>query len=246
MSLKCLLTSDTHYGFSNKTHRRHEKFLKEVSEKIKSDDIGLVIHAGDWSCNKQDQFERTLKMFRKSLPSGTKIAAVRGNHEFWDKGRSSISILDSLHRQWFKENDITYLGDEKLIIDDVCIVGFDGWYGSANPATNDAANMAKMHESCPSMLYLSNRAYKELDELLAYDYSFYRKVICVSHFAPFTDNELYSDMCANFNFLKPMRDKFDALCFGHSHQYVKRVEEGTWIYNAGSDYDCPRYLIFEI
>lgn len=252
--MKILLTSDTHYGFSHKTHKRHENFLREVKRVIEEQHVDVVLHAGDWTSMRQDQFRRTMAMFRRELGDDVIIAAVRGNHDFWDLKKGGRKMqrkhlygeLMRMHQEWFEAYNIIHLGTSTLTHEDIHIVGFDGWYGSSNPPTNDEQWMIRDVEGCPIMTYLSNKAHKDLDMLLQRDYSKYRKVICVSHFPPFSGDWKGKGMSANFNFFEPMREKFDVLCFGHSHRRVEREENGTWIYNAGSDYDQPRYLIFEV
>lgn len=253
--IKCLLTSDTHYGHSGKTHRRHLNFLKEIKLKIEEENIDVVIHAGDWTSYRQDQLMRTLEMFRKELGDNIPIMAVKGNHDFWDgyKGRRRqgralmYRELTDKHKQWFRDNDITYLGDGAINnVKDVAIVGFDGWYSSSDPGTNDSEYIPTYVEGCLTTIYLSNKAHKDLDNLLQLDLSNYRKSICVTHFPPFSDDWKGKRYSANYNFYNPMKEKFDAICLGHSHQYVNRNEDSTWIYNSGSDYDKPRYLIFEV
>ena len=248
--LKCLLTSDTHYGHTHKTHKRHEKFF----EQIKKEDFDLLIHAGDWSSSRQDQFRRTMAMFRRELGDDVPILAVRGNHDFWDfkKGgrkmqrKYFLPELMRMHDEWFDEYNITYLGRSMYQQDDVVFVGFDGWYGSSNPPTNDGHFMIRDVEGCPTMTYMANKAHKDLDLLLQRDYSKFRKSVCVSHFPPFSGDWKGKGFSANFSFFQPMKDKFDVLCFGHSHRRVDREEDGTKIYNCGSDYDKPNYIIFEV
>lgn len=253
--VKCLLTSDTHYGHSGKTQRRHHNFLKEIKEKIDAGEVDVVLHAGDWTSYRQDQFKRTLEMFRRELGDDTPIMAVRGNHDFWDghkgrKRRDRKKFYDELivqHKQWFRDNDITYLGDLEINnVKDVAFVGFDGWYGSSNPPTNDETMMISDVEGCPIMPYMSNKAGKDLYELLGKDYSKYRKVVCVSHFPTFSEDYKGIGFSANLKYHELLKEQFDVLCFGHSHMYVKRKEDDTWIYNSGSDYDKPRYIIFEV
>lgn len=253
--MKVLLTSDTHYGYSNKTHRRHERFLKEIAKRIEDRDVDVVIHAGDWATNRQDQLERTLKMFRAYI--NVPILCVKGNHDFWDQKKGGKNMqrktmygeLIRQHKDWFESNDIHYLGNSEFVKDSVCFVGFDGWYGyldKARSGTNDAKYIVSSIESCDAHLYLANKAYYDLDRLLQKDYSSFRKTVCISHFPTFSRDWKGQGFSANFNYHEPMKDKFDVLCFGHSHMRVEREEDGTWIYNCGSDYDTPRYLIFEV
>ncbi len=257
--VKLMLTSDTHYGFNHKTHQRHENFLKTLQDTIESDDIKCVIHAGDWSVNKQDQFYHTMKMFRKHIDPSIPIAAVRGNHDFWDlpdgykiKRKRMFGELQNLHREWFEEHNIHHLETGPLVVDDVIICGFDGWYGKADPPTNDEERIIGTVEGCPAMVYLSSRAYKELDRVLDTDTDDYAKAICVTHFPPFggdwkngADAKDIS-FCANPKYLQPITEKFDVFCMGHSHQRVDRIDNYCRLLNSGSDYNMPRFLVFEV
>lgn len=257
--VKFVLTSDTHYGFNDKTHRRHENFLTTLWEAIEIDEIACVIHAGDWSVNKQDQFYRTMKMFRKYIDIRIPIVCVRGNHDFWDyadgykvRHKRQWGELSRIHREWFKEMNIHHLEEGNMVIDDVIVCGFDGWYGIGNPPTNDEAMMIGNIEGCPSMVYHSSRAYKELMRVLDTDIDSYAKAICVSHFPPFggdyKNGHDPKDLrySANPRYLDPITEKFDVFCMGHSHGRVDRIENNCRLLNCGSNYNLPRFLIFDV
>lgn len=247
--MKALLTSDTHYGFSQKTHIIHERFLKNLAEVIRLNDVKFIIHAGDWACNKQDQFERTLIMFRKYIH--IPILSVRGNHEHWDFNKDSKSKtmwgeLDKNHKAWFKAAGIHHLeADGPFTIGDTIIVGFDGWYHQLNPPTNDHEQMVGYIEGGTAHQYHNRRAHKALEVVLQVDRSQYNTAICVTHMpvtvnsivdAAFNGNPMY------FDFIK---DKFDILCMGHSHRFVNEVRDGVRLLNCGSDYDKPNFILFE-
>lgn len=255
--MKFLATTDTHYGHGKNTHIIHTKFLKRVAEEVKRENIRAVIHAGDWVSHKQDQFPRTLKMFRKFL-GDTPIATVRGNHSFWEYnkkfyhdqtkeiGMPMWGELDRKHKEWFKEFNITHLEDEPVVIDDVIIVGFDGWYNLSFPPTNDKYFIRNNIEGVWFHTWLANRAYKQMEKLLLTDYSKYRAAICVTHFPPFTEDPAYVDFCANPNYLEFLTETFDVLCVGHSHKYCDTVINGCRVINPGSHYDMPQAKIFEV
>lgn len=250
--IKFVLTTDTHYGNAQKTHRWHEKFLVELAKEIKEKDIKVLIHTGDWTSDSQNQFRRTLKMFRRHID--IPIVCVRGNHDLWQRkpfrypSRWQYGEMMRHHKEWFKEFNIHHLEDNPFIIDDVIVCGFDGWYYHANPPTND---LEQIHindvEGCPIMPYLTNKAHKDLDKILMGDYSAYRKKIMVTHHAPFTEDPMYVQFCANFKYLEPIKERFDVLCVGHSHQYRNDVEDGCLILNAGAKYNAlPQKIIFEV
>ena len=249
--MKLLLTSDTHYGHSAKTHQIHEKFLARLAREVNEHDVQAVIHAGDWASNRQDQFYRTMKMFRNALP-GIPILAVRGNHDLWQVGKTKYArmqmhqhLMDQ-HQAWFKELDIHHLENGPKVIGDVIIMGFDGWYNLANPPTNDADRMVSNIEGVPAMTYLAGQVYKKLDDLLLTDVSAYRKSVMVTHHPPFTEDPYYLDYCANANYFQPIKDKFDVFCTGHSHHYWNETQDDCLILNSGSHYDKPKHIIFDV
>jgi len=247
--LKFALTSDTHYGHNKNTHRVHEKFLEKLAADIAAQDIKVLIHAGDWTSNKQDQFYRTLKMFRKYID--IPILGVRGNHDLWqysprDEQKLSLTELDKKHNEWFTESNIHHLQNGPFVIDDVVIVGFDGWYYSHNPPTNDETMMCKFEGADRATVHLTREAYLKLDTLLQMDLSQYRKAVMVTHHPPFTESYVYMQHCANPNYFEPIKEKFDVFCTGHSHHYWNETQDDCLVLNCGSDYNEPKHLVFEI
>jgi len=250
--MKGMLTSDTHAGFSKRTIEVHEgEFLPLAQKTIEEQKIEVFFHAGDWASNKQDQLYRTLKLFRKyiSIP----IVTVFGNHDFWEydrfrRLRGGWEAEQRRRLEWCKEFNIHYLGEGPAVFGDVLVLGFDGWYNYTNPPTKDTDSdlMHPYIQSAPSMVYLQNRAYKELDKLLQHDTDAYRKVIGMSHFPPFTEDSKYEVFCANLKYFQPLKEKCDVLLFGHSHKEVDRVEDDCHILNCGSHYDKPKFKIFEV
>lgn len=263
MGIKFLLTSDTHFGHSKNTGRIHEKFLKLCNSKIELEKVSAVIHAGDWASYKQDQFYKTLKMFRKAL--SVPIATVRGNHDFWSPGLS-LSKKNRLeksgestesykplygqlclqHAEWFKEFDIIHLEEKLLVIDDVIVLGFDGWYYKDRPPTNDDLFIRNNIEGAWFHTYLANRAHKQLEKILDTDTSQYRAAICVTHMPSFAPDPIGIHFCANPKYVDFLSEKFDVVCMGHSHQYTDTIINGCRFINSGSHYDMPVAKVFEI
>lgn len=261
MSIKCIHLTDTHYGNSPNTHRVHEKFLSNVARIIEEQKVDVLIHSGDWTSNKQDQFERTLAMHRKyiSIP----IVAVRGNHDLWDYHkdgydkwglekpgkRMSWPDMDKQHEEWFAKNDIIHLENKDFVKDGVIITGFDGWYGypaQADLYTNDKNMISRNVFGGDSMEFHSDRARKGFNKVMDLDITDYRAAICVTHFPTFVDHPKWLCHSGDRDYYKPLTAKFDALCMGHSHQIVEQEVDGCKLYNPGADYDVPRFLIFDI
>jgi predicted phosphodiesterase len=186
-------TSDTHYGYGQNTHIIHEKFWAQLA----SHKPDVLFHAGDWSSYKQEQFHKTLVMARRHLPH-IPILTVRGNHEIWDTTlkvlrASQNPTMDDAnrdriraarrytkrypqimqdHQKWFQETGIIHLdGTHYDLTPEIVVIGFDGWYHVTDPrerGTNDDVAICSMIESAPAMVYLREKAYKDLDKILSH------------------------------------------------------------------------------
>ena len=250
--MNLILTSDTHYGMDGKTHSKHDKFWRKVAKSIVDNDVKCLVWAGDLSANKQRQLRRTIQHMREHVK--IPVVLVRGNHDFWDawdprdegSGNRAWHLLEADHRQLFGEFNISHLEDGPVVIDDVIICGWDGWYGMSNPPTNDERFMFRDYRGAPMHVFLSNRAWKKFDEVLATDVDKYRAAVAVTHFNPYVTDWKWADMCANLKFYDLIKEKFDVFCCGHNHQFKDRVEDGCRVLNSGSDYNNPKFLLFEV
>jgi predicted phosphodiesterase len=249
--MKLLLTSDTHYGLDGKTHKKHIKFWRKVSKEIKDQDIKALLWAGDIASFRQRHFYKSLQMCREFVD--IPVLLVRGNHDLWcgadkkdpDAPMIHLEKLDIQHNKWFDKFDIWHLENGPYIIDNVLICGFDGWYAIPDPATNDKKWMPRFVQGQPFVQeYLVNKAWEYFQNCLKLDTSKFRKSIIVTHHNPYPYMNL--EFGANTKFLLQMKEKFDILCCGHTHAYKNDNEEGIQIYNCGSDYNDPKYLVFEV
>lgn len=243
--MRLLLTSDTHFGHDGNTQAKHIKLLKKISEE-KPD---VVVHAGDWASNRQNQFYRTLEMFRESL--NCPIVAVRGNHDFWQTRERfqffhETDYLFEHHDIWFKRFKIHHVSYGPLVIDGWTIAGFDGWYGYLNPPTNDFKFLPVYTHSMTTMEWFNRKAHNDLNELLETLDNSKSKKICVTHFPPFTDDQRYLHFCANQNYLEVLSDRFELLLVGHSHKACDWVFRDMRIVNSGSDYNDPKYKVLDL
>jgi len=250
--MKVLLTSDTHYGLNGKTHSKHSKFWKKIQKEIETQDIKVLIWAGDVAVNKQRQFKRSIEQAREHVD--IPILLVRGNHDFWDvldrkdeqAGHRGFHRLEYLHQHLFKKYDIHHLERGPKVIDNVLFCGWDGWYGDADPPTNDAYNMFQDVQGCPMHVFMSNRAWQQFDEILAIDLTPYRASVAVTHHNPYVNDKKWEKCCANPKFYDIVKERFDYFCCGHNHQRKDNVEDSCRVLNSGSDYNDPKYLIFEV
>jgi predicted phosphodiesterase len=243
--MRLVLTSDTHFGHDGKTQSKHQKFLKAVAE----ENPDVLVHAGDWTSSKQEQFRRTLEMFREELRCP--IVAVRGNHDFWQTVdrfhflQETESLFEQ-HEIWFRQFNIHHVSQGPFVIDGWTITGFDGWYGNLNPPTNDEKFMPLFTQNMRTMEWFNRKAHWDLQDILDKVDLSREKKICVTHFPPFTENQLYAQFCANQNYLEVLCERFELLLVGHSHRECDWVFKGTRIVNSGADYNAPKYKVLDL
>lgn len=72
------------------------------------------------------------------------------------------------------------------------------------------------------------------------------KVVAATHFPPFIESAGDSVTNGNPDHLTRLLGVADVLCYGHSHEARDDRSSGLRLVNAGSDYDKPRYIIFEV
>lgn len=272
--MKFVATTDLHYGFDQKTHKIHEKFLQKIKMACDTEKVDAVIHCGDWIANNQHQLPRTFKMFREAL-GDLPILGVLGNHDRWSQeywntslsrrayaspeAKLSLSAMEIQHRDWAAEFNIHLLERTPFVFKDVVVYGFNGWYGNANPPTNDAANMPRIYETAPTHAYLSHQAGKELDWIFGDIEKIGEgvKKICVTHFPPYTKSPGYEAYCANESYLDFITEKFDLLLVGHSHREEDWINEfkghtcrvvnpGTNFDQFSGGYNKPNFIILDV
>lgn len=281
--MKFAVTSDTHAGHSDKTHKRHLKFLKKLRYEMEKQDIKYLLHNGDWTSSKQHQLRRTWSFWREELGPEIKILTVRGNHDLWDYdsyyrplkqqkhhtdhiGGMPYHHMMNNHIQWAGDSDICLLEDHgPIILDDVVIFGFDGWYNEIPPNTNDITFMPKIYNSVPIHTYLNWKASKELDKCLERSAELKheqpgKKHILMTHHPSYSKQRGYESMCANPRWMPYIAEEFDFYLVGHSHQtedWKYNTSDGLHsirCINAGTDtkrshgghgYDAPNFIIFD-
>lgn len=260
--MKIALTSDLHMGHSSKTAKYLRKFFNEL--KVKYSDVDIVVIAGDLSSTKIIQFKKCLRLLREYWYGP--VLVVAGNHDFWNgeafgsrnwrKYYSYQEIID-FHMKTCEDLNMTYLGDGNgpwiNEEESIRIYGFDGWYGARNPNTNDTYWMPKQTpEGANPHEYMYAKAHKELYEILDHidhknklqDYYVYN--ILVTHFQPFPTSPMYSNHAANPNWLPEITKRFDYLLCGHTHQELTKIHDSCVILNSGSDYNAPKWKVFDV
>ena len=257
--MKVILTTDLHEGFDHKTNRINVKIIHEMAEEIKNDpDIKVMVITGDLASHKQKQFPRILKMLRSKIR--IPIVIVRGNHDLWQriKGKydrngswikakhPEIQTIYDQQKIWMKDQSVHHLEESNFVIDDVVFVGWDGWYHSLFPPTNDEYHMINYTEGIRTTEWLTKRAEKEFERVIYEDTYKYRKAIAVTHMSPLPSSPAYQGHAANPKFLQHIVSKYDYFLIGHTHQPTDMVLQNCRILNAGSDYNKPQYIIFKV
>lgn len=240
--MKIALIGDTHYGYTYNT----PEILEEKLEELSKEDFDLVIHTGDWISHMQDQLDPMLELFRKHIPSKP-ILGVMGNHDYWNKhSPKSVLSMTKVHKKLFKKYNIHYLESEPFIFEGISIWGFNGWYCVSNPPTNDIYYMSKLEKGQHVHDYLSNIAHKGLEKILSDSRNCTGTKICVTHFPPYTFNQLYKTMCANELYLDMICENFNYFFVGHSHQNEGWQRKDCFVVNPGGDYNKPNYKIIVV
>lgn len=255
--MKIALTSDLHYGFNHKTRHLHKRFWAKVAGEIAAQNIEVLILAGDIASSKVLELQECLKLMREYVK--IPVLVVRGNHDWWDaldakdpeSDTRNIPRINELHKRWFKNYDVRHLEDGPFVLDGVQFVGWDGWYADPHVQTNDARNMPALYEGLPTGLYMVNRAWKEFTRVLGeVDSVSNRAVVAVTHHNPYVTDPAYAAYAANEKFYEEILQYADVFCCGHNHQFRNDVvpvgRRLVRVANAGSDYNNPKFLVFEV
>lgn len=260
MSLKIALTTDLHYGFSSKTEAKLIKFLDKELPKAKKYGIDLFIVSGDLASTKQRQFEKCLALIRNKMDQhniDVPFALVRGNHDLWNdydkKNKEWIKSkflvdLYKKHEEWFVKYKVRHL-DNALIIKDTLICGFDGWYSTSDPKTNDADRIPKdVGNGHTTMNWLITKTWKDFDSVLELSKTapVTKKILVTHHNLYLTKKYGENPHNGITKFLPEVKANFDVLVCGHTHIVEDRIEDNLRIINAGSDYNQPVMKFLEI
>lgn len=246
--MKLILTSDLHYGFDQNTQKIHERFFECMGHAIQEHGARALILAGDSISHKQGQWPKFLELVREHVK--IPIGIVRGNHCLWDREEeyvySSFEVMIDYQETLFKKFDVQHLS-EPLIIEDVAIIGFDGWYANGSVESNDTFFIPRSKTGQYFHDVLSKRAHADLERVLEYQFATpIRKRVCVTHFPPFTHEPKYLPHYANPNYMDAITSRFDVLCVGHSHRFEDFLHGNCRVMNAGSDYNRPAFWTFEV
>lgn len=239
--MKIALTSDTHYGITDKTYRKLEQMLKKMQEQ----EPDVVLHAGDWGSHKERHLGACMKLFRRFF-SDTPIVGVRGNHDLWtEHSLQTLETFISNSDKTFEEYNIlnTYFNHQEKVV----IVGWNGWYKSLWPRSNDKYHMPQPENGFPIndyMQLLARESFARANIILE-KYPTYKK-IALTHFSHSYRND-YAEMNGDDKPITQLIDmEVNVICLGHSHIAQDETVHETRILNCGSDYNKPAYVIFEL
>jgi len=247
--VKIALTSDLHAGISINTYNIHQDFLEELAAEV----WDVLILAGDLGTCTFAHFESLIKHVRKVIPTRP-IVAVRGNHDLWDKeivrwDRSfTLKTLFERSEDVFKTYNIHHL-DKNFFFRDVAFIGWDGWYQMANPMTNDELWMPRQVEGSPTHIWLQRKAQKDFYKVIDRADDLrpkVRKIVAVTHMPIFKGPEISESHAGNTKWIEFLEDKCDVLCYGHTHHLLDMNIYGIRVINSGSDYEKPKYKIFDV
>ena len=248
--MKIGLTSDIHYGFADNTQSKLTRFFQDLAK----ENLDYFIIAGDIAITNQHQFKRCLELARSYLKCD--IGIVRGNHDFWERihdkdprsGKRSLMEVYKFHEEVCKDNNITILTENPIILEDrISIYGFDGWYRMVDCGSNDQLNIPKYVEGCPSMSYLIDKAWRDIDNVLENARKDDKFKILVTHHNLYNEPFFYDDSMAGILQAYPeVKENFDVLCCGHTHVFQDYMDENLRVLNCGSDYNNPKSIIFDI
>jgi len=257
---KFILISDIHYNNYNRDI--FVKFFKSILQDIKRYKVLAIIDAGDAASIGQESYYDYLELLRIYIPYDIPVLRVMGNHDYWCKESEAKSLKELLkfHKKWHDDFAITMLDDAENPIDftyypnvvtkRAAVFGFNGWYDDPKPPTKDRELIPQKNAE-ETWRTLRSRATIKFNAILEKaDYYINTEIQCkrilVTHFPPFMDNLLFKSFCADLNFYPEIKQRFDVLCVGHSHQFTNNLEDGLRILNCGSDYNNPKYLMFEV
>jgi predicted phosphodiesterase len=224
--MKIALTSDTHYGFSPRANEN----IKIMLERLQSEGIDLIVHAGDWASHKSSHLISCVRTFRKYFPN-TPIVGTLGNH---DLAGESLNVLSNIQRLFLKHSILDYWTNGKIKV-----IAFQSWYNSSHPPSTDHYWMPKniTHQD------MIVRSHQNFDNIIG---ELDVNTIVVSHFTPYNYRHGYNAMCGPMGMFDQITASAGFLCLGHSHLYMDEMIDGCRVMNCGSDYESPKYKIFEV
>lgn len=231
--MKFAVFTDPHVGSLKNKLELFREFVLRLEPLVDG-----FICPGDWSSLNFRDLEKAFKVIRSITDKP--VLTVMGNHDFWADGEINEVSLDDVmqyHRDICKQYNITYLEEESFETEKSLIVGYTGWYNFFPSATKDYDFIPHMNSyGAPSFQVLNkhvlDKFYSCLDKAIA---STKEQKVCVTHFS-FTKDPAFEMKAGNYRHLEAIKENFQVLISGHSHQKYDIVEDGLRMINPGADY----------
>ena len=230
-------TSDTHMGFSDKTYRKQERYVKEWVSKHGLPDLFVV--AGDIASHRPlDQQKSLFRILRQAL-GDTPIGVVRGNHDFWGYRRiqPNLNQLNESYAKACADFGITDLEQNTLEIGGVNIGGWLSWWQHGEGVDRDRVSSNVMTSEIRAMERDTFRAL--FDKIVETN----GKWVLVTHMPP---GHPYGSSEQPLLSLRGLIDE-PIYITGHTHKpRSERLSGGELILNSGPDYDKPSIRTVEV
>jgi predicted phosphodiesterase len=244
--MRIAVTSDLHLINGNKEVL---SALKESLQKLKDKSPDVFINCGDYGLSTREDFVKCLELIRKYYDGP--MYSTMGNHDFWDKefrkecrGRCGWDNLKEYYMSVFKTFNVHWLSESGPIkYNGYKFSGFDGWYESFNPPSNDENYMPYRIEGIPLHSFMIKRMKEQLANILK-DKKTLMKEICVTHFD--IKHRSHPDMAADPRVFEVLSERFDFVFFGHSHiEQNYKIKDCIYV-NSGSHYGKPKISFVDI
>ncbi len=254
--MKLLITSDTHIGITKpETLRRMLIDSAETGPDI-------FIHGGDYSggYNGHKPLSLTCAMIRDVFPE-IPVVTVMGNHDYWTSCSSGSGIpknssasfkkfFDNYEciKETFRKHKFHFLDCDGVyrnpLFPGTAFVGHTGWYVDPNDKTSNDWYFIPSGIKENTQNFLLTQAFINLKKNLSSLDDSDTVRIFISHF-PVKKNISFGLVRGWDTRLYPLlHDKYKISYFIQGHFHERHEGPGLW--EAGSDYEKPRYLLLEI
>lgn len=239
--MKLLLFTDPHRGYDNNTSIIHDK----VFHSLKGVDFDIVVVSGDWGITKLDHVKKSFKAFRVAFPDKP-IVGVLGNHDLWDKQTKSIQHKFSEIAKYAQEYKIHLLEKNAYELENLVILGFNGWYHCPHPDTRDSEYMTQFVNGQSVDNYLRQKADEAIYYMMDYPKEG-KKIVSVSHF-PCIEEAMDGEPTWNGNPKHGdiLKEFSKVIIFGHTHSSLDLTVDNVRVVNVGSNYNKLMFKIIEV
>jgi len=226
--MKIRLLSDLHLETHRHSKDRSLFHLKGMDKERKQ--ILCLLGDIDTKLNMVSFIKRIHKRFKA-------VIIVAGNHEFYNQ--EVIYLYSELKKQLEMMENVYFLQDDKVIIDDVVFIGSTLWSdfdSHNNNLMKDCKDRIgdfyeikyKEKRITPSVMYDLNKYSREYINHILNEYSDKKKVV-LTHFCPDESLSDYKTSLSRYfcnTGLEFIIEKADYWLFGHTHESVEKELHG--------------------